>query len=142
MIRFAEYTDIDEIYELIKPYHEESVNELTETPYDIDVVYNFLDYSVPTTLVYVKYSKIVGVLIFTEVPMWWANDYYFSDVLFYIKPEYRGGLIGGRLIKTLTDIGKAEGKVVQLAGLNGKEGVNNAYNKRFTNIGSVYLTRG
>ena len=142
MVRYANYKDLNEIYELIEPYHSESVNALTEIPYDKGVVYEFLHYNMDSILVYERDYKIVGILIFACMPTWWADDYYFSDILFYVKPEYRNGMAGGRLIKSLQAIARVEGKVVQLAGLNGTSGVNNDYNKRFTNIGSVFLTKG
>lgn len=89
-------------------------------------------------------GRVTGMLWLQATQTFWSNDYYLSDVVFYVHKDYRNKREALLLIQTAERVARELNvKLLQLAGLNGTGGINNVYRRRgYTEIGSVFHLNG
>lgn len=84
----------------------------------------------------------VGVLALQPVNWWWSDEGPLEDVWFYVRKEYRNGLVGFKLARWacwLADRMKRDLKMTQTTGTNVRKLDGMMKRLGFENVGSVHL---
>lgn len=117
MIRLANKWDIPRLKELFVNYYQEHFPQYTNVPLDnIDKIMSMVVSGAGVAVIDEKDETIRGAIIALACPnIWDPSRLVLTEILFYVKPEQRGGTSGGRLIKKYTEVGnewKDSGRVV------------------------------
>lgn len=57
-------------------------------------------------------GEAVGTIGLTEVPFWYSKTTFLQDAWFYVKPRFRRGKVGVRLLHAARDAAEARSKLV------------------------------
>lgn len=117
MIRLANKWDTPRLKELFTDYYQEQFPQYTDVPYaNIDKIMTLVVSGAGVAILDEHDGQLRGAIIAIACPnVWDPTRFVLTEILFYVKPEFRGGMSGGRLIKKYTDIGdewKDSGRVV------------------------------
>lgn len=117
MIRVADKWDIPRLTELFVDYYQEQFPQYTDVPLiNVKTIMSLIAAGAGVAVIDEKDGQIRGAIIAIVCPnIWDPSRLVLTEILFYVKPEYRGGTSGGRLIKKYTEVGdewKDSGRVV------------------------------
>lgn len=56
-----------------------------------------------------------GTIAMTEIPFWYSQTTYLHDAWFYVKPQFRGGKVGVRLMRAVKDEADKKDKIAFIA---------------------------
>lgn len=117
MIRLANKWDIPQLKELFTAYYQEHFPQYTDVPMaNIEKIMAMIISGAGVAVIDDHDTNIRGAIIALACPnVWDPNRLVLTEILFYVKKEFRNGMSGGKLIKKYTDIGeewKDSGRVV------------------------------
>lgn len=104
MIRKAQKEDTNQIIEMLKHYRENSPLDILKKTNDENYIYLMINYILQDHgFIYVaeENNKLIGMIISAIVPNIWNQQIkQCSELAYWVEPEYRGGTIAYRLIKS------------------------------------------
>ena len=117
MIRLANKWDIPQLKELFVAYYQEHFPQYTNVPMEnIEKIMTMIISGAGVAIIDDHENNIRGAIIALSCPnIWDPTRLVLTEILFYVKSEFRNGMTGGRLIKKYTNIGdewKDAGRVV------------------------------
>lgn len=105
MIRQATKYDKQQILELIKQFRDESKIEQYEHLDDVDYFYQLLDVIIAGKgIIYIEDNKGLIMGLISQI-IWCKKTLYMHELAWYVKPEYRNGTTGYKLLKAYIDYG-------------------------------------
>lgn len=117
MIRLANKWDIPQLKELFTCYYQEQFPQYTDIPMaNVEKLLTMVIAGAGVAVVDEQLGEIKGAIIAVVCPnVWDPSKMVLTEILFYVRPNWRNGLSGGRLIRRYTEIGQEwrdAGKVV------------------------------
>lgn len=149
IVRRAELGDLPDIIELARGFHEESPHH-NFLPFDPGAVYQLVTTAIGNddwlpVVAYASGGALVGMGLFFALPTFFGPALEAGDLAFYVRPDRRGSVAAGGIMRELMRWASAKGVRVIRQGVN--TGIAEATAERFfegsgfSRAGSIWMFR-